>query len=124
MCTEIRFEVVNCSLSANLSFSERIFIDGEYNSYAIFGDVTWDITDSFSLTGGLRYTKDEKIYTYFRSNPDGTVPFVDADNLFVPGVPVCEFFLGAPTAGPTGSASSPAASRPRRAAGWTLKRSG
>ena len=31
-------------------------------------------TEALSFTGGLRYTKDEKDYTYFRSNPDGTVP--------------------------------------------------
>ena len=63
--------------------------------------------DMLSITGGLRYTKDEKVYTYFRSNPDGTVPFREADNLLVPGVPACEFFLGAPTAGPTGIGNTP-----------------
>ncbi|WAT17092.1 TonB-dependent receptor [Aurantiacibacter sp. MUD11] len=74
---------------------------------ALFGTLTLTPNDVFSITGGIRYTEDEKIYTYFRSNPDGTVPFVDADNLFVPGVPVCEFFLGAPTAGPTGLGNTP-----------------
>ncbi len=41
---------------------------------ALFGTVTVRPTDALSLTGGLRYTKDKKVYTYFRSNPDGTVP--------------------------------------------------
>jgi len=41
---------------------------------ALFGTLTVRPTDSLSLTGGLRYTKDKKVYTYFRSNPDGTVP--------------------------------------------------
>ena len=41
---------------------------------AIFGTATIHPTEKLSLTGGLRYTKDEKDYTYFRSNPDGTVP--------------------------------------------------
>ncbi len=41
---------------------------------AVFSTLTLRPTDSFSLTGGLRYTKDEKTYTYFRSNPDGTIP--------------------------------------------------
>jgi iron complex outermembrane recepter protein len=41
---------------------------------AIFGTVTVHPTEGFSLTGGLRYTKDKKDYTYLRSNPDGTVP--------------------------------------------------
>ncbi len=74
---------------------------------ALFGTLTFNPTDALSITGGLRYTDDEKIYTYFRSNPDGTVPFREADNLFIPGVPVCEFFLGAPTAGPTGIGNTP-----------------
>ncbi|MFB0612026.1 TonB-dependent receptor [Aurantiacibacter poecillastricola] len=74
---------------------------------AAFGTVTVTPSELFSITGGLRYTEDEKIYTYFRSNPDGTVPFREADNLFVPGVPACEFFLGAPTAGPTGIGNTP-----------------
>ena len=41
---------------------------------ALFGTVTVRPTDALSLTGGLRYTKDRKVYTYFRSNPDGTIP--------------------------------------------------
>ena len=41
---------------------------------AAFTTVTLHPTDAFSITGGLRYTKDKKDYTYFRSNPDGTVP--------------------------------------------------
>ncbi|MBO9580595.1 MAG: TonB-dependent receptor [Sphingobium sp.] len=41
---------------------------------ALFATVTLHPTSAFSLTGGLRYTKDKKDYTYFRRNPDGTVP--------------------------------------------------
>ncbi len=43
-------------------------------SKALFGTVTLRPTEDFSLTGGLRYTKDKKVYTYFRSNPDGGIP--------------------------------------------------
>lgn len=53
---------------------------------AVFGTLTLHPTDSLSLTGGLRYTKDEKIYTYFRSNPDGTVPGT-ASSVCPPGPP-------------------------------------
>lgn len=74
---------------------------------ALFGTATIRPTDALSITGGIRYSKDKKIYTYFRSNPDGTVPFREATNLFIPGVPACEFFLGAPTAGPTGIGNTP-----------------
>jgi iron complex outermembrane recepter protein len=47
-------------------------------SKAAFGTVTWDITDALSLTGGVRYTKDSKSYTFYRFNLDGTTinPFI------------------------------------------------
>ena len=41
---------------------------------AVFATVTVHPTEDLSFTGGLRYTKDKKDYTYFRSNPDGTIP--------------------------------------------------
>ncbi len=41
---------------------------------AAFATVTVRPTDALSITGGLRYTKDKKDYTYFRRNPDGTRP--------------------------------------------------
>ena len=46
---------------------------------AAFGTVVWDLTDALSLTGGLRYSKDNKSYTYYRYNLDGVTinPFVD-----------------------------------------------
>ncbi|HWK43061.1 MAG TPA: TonB-dependent receptor [Croceibacterium sp.] len=64
-------------------------------SKALFINATLHPTDAWTITGGLRRSWDEKTYTYFRRNPDGTIP------------PVCEFFLGAPTAGPTGIGNSP-----------------
>jgi iron complex outermembrane recepter protein len=41
---------------------------------AVFATATLHPTEAFSVTGGLRYTKDNKDYTYYRSNPDGTIP--------------------------------------------------
>src|SRR5690606_1031872 len=41
---------------------------------AVFATATVRPTDALSFTGGVRYTKDKKDYTYFRSNPDGTIP--------------------------------------------------
>jgi len=64
-------------------------------SKALFVNATFRPFDAWSVSGGLRRSWDEKTYTYFRSNPDGTVP------------PGCEFFGGAPTAGPTGIGNSP-----------------
>ena len=63
---------------------------------ALFGTATIRPTDALSLTGGIRYTKDKKVYTYFRSNPDGTVPF---EGTLAPPAglpPICEAFLGLP----------------------------
>jgi iron complex outermembrane receptor protein len=42
----------------------------ETTSYAAFGQMTWSLTDTFRLTGGLRYTKDNKKQdTYAESRP-------------------------------------------------------
>jgi iron complex outermembrane receptor protein len=48
-------------------------------SKAAFGTLFWDVTDALSFTGGVRYTKDYKSYTYYRFNLDGVTinPFVD-----------------------------------------------
>ena len=85
---------------------------------ALFGTLSVYPTEAMSITGGIRYTKDKKVYTYYRSNPDGTVPFVEngsllgptlevAPGVVIPTPSVCEFFLGAPTAGPTGIGNTP-----------------
>jgi iron complex outermembrane receptor protein len=66
-------------------------------SKALFFNGTFHITDAWGVTGGIRETWDKKTYTYFRSNPDGTVP----------GPLPCAFFLGAATAGPTGIGNAP-----------------
>ncbi|MEO1553329.1 MAG: TonB-dependent receptor [Pseudomonadota bacterium] len=44
---------------------------GETKSYEIFGDVSYDITDRFELTGGLRYTWDEKTSGLLVEFPEG-----------------------------------------------------
>ena len=66
-------------------------------SKALFVNATLHPTDSLSLTGGLRRSWDKKTYTYFRRNPDGTVPGP------------CEFFTvpNNTFAGPTGIGNSP-----------------
>jgi iron complex outermembrane recepter protein len=66
------------------------------SSKAVFANATFHPTDALSITGGLRLSWDQKDYTYFRSNPDKTFP-----------TGPCAFFLGAPTAGPTGVGNAP-----------------
>ncbi len=56
------------------------------SSKAVFLHTVFHATDKLNLTGGIRYTKDQKTYTYFRRNPDGTIP------------PACDFAAGPPTA--------------------------
>ncbi len=41
------------------------------NSAAAFGNATWHVTDALSLTGGLRYTHEDKSTDFFYSNPNG-----------------------------------------------------
>jgi iron complex outermembrane receptor protein len=41
---------------------------------AVFATATVHPTEDLSLTAGGRFTKDKKDYTYYRSNPDGTIP--------------------------------------------------
>ena len=75
---------------------------------AAFGTATLYPADGLSLTGGIRYTKDEKVYTYFRSNPDGTVPFGDWTPADLPALPICEFFQdGTGVFGPTSIGNTP-----------------
>lgn len=42
--------------------STDVFIDGE--SFALFGSFTYDLTDELELSGGLRYTSEEKDISY------------------------------------------------------------
>ena len=49
-------------------------------SKAVFGTVIVRPTDALTVTAGVRYTKDEKAYTFYRFNLDGKTinPFLDA----------------------------------------------
>lgn len=65
-------------------------------SKALFFNGTIHPTDAWSVSGGVRRSWDKKVYTYFRSNPDGTVPF-QGSLAPPPGLPpICEAFLGLP----------------------------
>ncbi len=67
-------------------------------SKALFFNGTLHPTEAWSVSGGVRRSWDEKTYTYFRRNPDGTIPGP------------CEFFtIPQPNgiAGPTGIGNSP-----------------
>jgi iron complex outermembrane recepter protein len=48
-------------------------------SKAAYGTLFWDITSALHVNAGVRYSKDNKSYTYYRYNFDGVTinPFVD-----------------------------------------------
>ena len=54
------------------------FIDNE--SFAIFAQGTFDLSDKLSLTGGIRWTKDEKKYTTAQIIAGIPVTVVDGAN--------------------------------------------
>ncbi|MBV6413245.1 MAG: TonB-dependent receptor [Xanthomonadales bacterium PRO6] len=57
-------------------YGERINNEMRSTSTAVFGDVIWHVTDRINLTGGLRYTRDDKEFAWF--NPLRVSPGIDA----------------------------------------------
>jgi hypothetical protein len=56
-----------------LPWNEKFVNTLETKAYAAFGDVIWHVNDKLNLTVGLRYTRDEKDFTWFndlRSAPE------------------------------------------------------
>jgi len=50
--------------------------------YAAFANGTWHITDAMDFNGGVRYTHQDKEYTYVRLNPPGTQETLGVDSIF------------------------------------------
>ena len=57
-----------------LIFDEQVYIDGEYQGWAVYGEAKWQLTEALDLSVGGRYTNDER---------DGTFEFLGA-NFIVP----------------------------------------
>lgn len=57
-------------------WQEGISNDGNFKAYAAFGDVIWHLTEKFDLTTGLRYTRDEKDFSWY--NMPRSAPQFDA----------------------------------------------
>lgn len=56
-----------------LPWNEKFVNTLDTKAYAAFGDVIWHVNDKLNLTVGLRYTRDEKDFTWFndlRSAPE------------------------------------------------------
>ena len=84
----------------NINYAEMDFIHGPdptpSENKALFANVTVNLTPDFHVTGGLRHSWDKKEYAYRRRNPD--LSPIDGP---------CNFFLGAPVAGPTDIGNQP-----------------
>ena len=63
------------ALEDDIAYREQIRINAKYKSYAGFADVTYDLTDTLALTGGLRYTYDDKKFGRYVKFNDYVVAF-------------------------------------------------
>ncbi|MFT4518075.1 MAG: iron complex outermembrane receptor protein [Halioglobus sp.] len=46
-------------------YTEFIDVQGDYEAWAVFGDVSWAVTDTLEITAGIRYTEDTKEFSRF-----------------------------------------------------------
>lgn len=61
----------------------------ETESFALFANTIWSISDRLEFSGGLRYSDDEKTFEFDRLNPDGVTAPIACDIVEVaPGVSI------------------------------------
>ena len=80
----------NITCNANDIVSATGFMDTEFENYAVFGQGSYAISDTFRVLAGLRYTRDDVSYNHNRVNNDefgrrgvGVRPrFSDGNNQF------------------------------------------
>jgi len=74
-----------------LPWQEGMFNHGIYRAAAVFGDVIWHIAPRWNLTTGVRFTRDEKGFSWY--NPMRTAVELDAAlaQLYPGGTPVVPF---------------------------------
>jgi iron complex outermembrane receptor protein len=53
----------------NFAGRERVVQDSNLKSYAVYGDITYPVTDRLNVIAGVRYTKDEKDYHIVNLGP-------------------------------------------------------
>jgi iron complex outermembrane receptor protein len=59
-----------------MPWREAMFNEGQFKAAAVFGDVIWHATERLNLTFGLRYTHDEKEFSWY--NGPREAPELDA----------------------------------------------
>jgi iron complex outermembrane recepter protein len=52
-------------VASNDPWNEEFKSNGKFESYAVYGDATYTLNDKMNLTGGLRYTFDQKEFDVF-----------------------------------------------------------
>lgn len=82
--------------------------DGETESVAVYGDLTWHLNDQLDLVAGIRYTRDEKDLTYNNPASGGLLGGLDGQ------------IFGPITPGPVSSGVSYESTDPRLAINWHL----
>lgn len=85
--------------NVNLYYVQFNFIHGPdptpSSNHAGFAHAVFHVTDDLNLSAGIRYSDDEKTYTHFRRNPDGTLPTAGCGVVpFVPGQGLPQIFPG------------------------------
>jgi iron complex outermembrane recepter protein len=55
----------------NFAGRERVVQDAKLESYAVYGDITYPVTERLNLIAGVRYTKDDKDYHIVNLGPQG-----------------------------------------------------
>lgn len=68
--TDVGGRIINRNSALDFVVKDKV----NYTSWALFTNGLWDITDKLQVAGGLRYSNDDKSYTFERLNVDGTVP--------------------------------------------------
>ena len=80
--------------------------DGETESVAIYGDLTWHLGDQFDVVAGVRYTRDDKTLTYDNPPTEGLLGGLDGQ------------IFGPLTPGPVTSSVDFTSTDPRVAFNW------
>ncbi len=80
--------------------------DGETESIAVYGDLTWHLRDQFDVVAGVRYTRDDKTLTYDNPPTEGLLGALDGQ------------IFGPLTPGPVTSTGDFTSTDPRVALNW------
>ena len=84
----IALDRIGIAEGRDINVSETSAGDNETESYSLFGDATWHVTDRLNLTAGLRYTYDEKSFSLIDAGndtyDDQGILYPNHDQLFDP----------------------------------------